>query len=248
MSNNAEYDSQAVDYDESRFTDPLGHHLDYMHKRIIIQFINPTTKLVLEAGVGTGRFATWLAKKGVEVVGIDLSKEMLKKSKAKKALLNVDVPLVMADVHNLPFKQGIFDACICINVMDHFPDVTAFLQQVNYVINHDDGYFVFNFSNVYSPYLPVALAINSNKHAMFKSGKIQSHWFTLREVDDMLAKSGFVITNVKGCFIASPVPLGNILIKLIQALNFSTEDSRLKFFSGSPFIKAKTRTSVNYSR
>jgi len=246
MDNKAEYDTQAVDYDESRFNDPLGRHLDYMHKKILTQFIDPSTKLLLETGVGTGRFATWLAKKGFEVVGIDLSKEMLKKSKAKKALLNVDVALVMADVHHLPFKQGMFDACICINVMDHFPDVTGFLRQVNYVINQD-GYFVFNFSNVYSPYLPVALAINSNKQAMFRGGKIQSHWFTLREVDDMLAKSGFVITKVKGCFIASPVPWGNILVKLIQAMNFSAEDSRLKFFSASPFIKAKTRASITCS-
>jgi 2-polyprenyl-3-methyl-5-hydroxy-6-metoxy-1,4-benzoquinol methylase len=41
---------------------------------------------VLEAGIGTGRFATWLAKKGFSVVGIDISKEMLKKAKEKKRI------------------------------------------------------------------------------------------------------------------------------------------------------------------
>jgi 2-polyprenyl-3-methyl-5-hydroxy-6-metoxy-1,4-benzoquinol methylase len=238
MTCKAEYDTQAADYDESRFTDPLGCHLDYMHKKILANLVEPPTKLVLETGVGTGRFATWLAKKGFDVVGIDLSKEMLKKSKTKKTSLNVDVTLVLADVHHLPFKRGLFDACICINVMDHFPDVEDFLQQVNYVLNRD-GYFIFNFSNVYSLYLPIALTINSNKQAMFRNGKIQSYWFTLKEVDNMLSNSGFEILNVKGCFIASPVPWSNILVKFIQAINFSAEDSYLKFFSGSPFIKAK---------
>jgi 2-polyprenyl-3-methyl-5-hydroxy-6-metoxy-1,4-benzoquinol methylase len=246
MDNKAEYDTQAADYDKSRFMDSLGCHLDYMHKKILAQFVDPSTKLLLEAGVGTGRFAMWLAKKGFEVIGIDLSKEMLKKAKEKKAFLKVDVALVLAEVHHLPFKQGLFDACICVNAIDHFPDVAGFLRQVKYVIKHE-GYLVFNFSNLQSLYLPIALAINSNKQAMFRGGKIQSNWFTFKKIDDMLTQSGFVVTKVKGCFIASPVPWGNTLVKIIQAMNFSAEDSRLKLFAGSPFIKAKTHAFLKYS-
>ena len=239
MTNKAEYDDEASNYDKSRFGDNIGRHLDYMHKRILTNLIDPTSKLLLEAGVGSGRFATWLAKKGFEVVGIDLSKEMLKKAEEKKALLNVDVELVLGDVHFLPFKKGLFDGCICINVMDHFSGIDRFFRQVKYVIK-SQGYFVFNFSNLQSPYLPIALAINSRNKALFRSGKIQSRWFTFRDIIDFLSRNGLVVSEAKGCFIASPVPWGNSLIKFIQVVNFSTENSRLKFFAGSPFVKVKS--------
>lgn len=239
MSHKAEYDCEAANYDTSRFNDNMGRHLDHMHKRILASFIDPSSQLLLEAGVGTGRFATWLAHKGLEVVGIDLSREMLKKAKEKKASLNVDVGLILADVHFLPFKEGLFDACICINVMDHFSDIDGFLRQVKYVVR-SEGYFVFNFSNLKSLYFPIALIINSRKQAIFRSGKIQSNWFTFRDIVDMLSRNGFVITAVKGCFIASSVPWGNSIVKLIQMINFSTEDSCLRFFAGSPFVKVKS--------
>lgn len=207
-----------------------------MHKKILYSLIDPSSKLLLETGVGTGRFATWLAKKGFEVVGIDLSKEMLKKAKEKKALLNVDVSLVRADVHNLPFQGGLFDGCLCINVIDHFPDIDGFLRQVKYVVR-SNGYLVFNFSNIQSLYLPIALMVNSRGKAMFRGNKIQSAWFTFREIKSLLSKNGFDVAVVKGCFIASPIPFGNVLVNLIQKINLSAEDSHLRFFSGSPFVK-----------
>lgn len=246
MSNKAEYDSQAADYDRSRFTDNMGRHLDCTHKKILRGLIDSSSKRLLEAGVGTGRFATWLAKNGFEVVGIDLSKEMLKKAKEKKSLLRVDVDLVRADVHNLPFRNGFFDCCLCINVMDHFSDVDGFLRQVKYVVR-SDGYFVFNFSNVQSLYLPIALMVNLRGKGMFRS-KIQSAWYTFGEIERLLSKNGFVVSTVKGCFIASPVPFGNALARLIQAINLSAEDSRLRFFAGSPFVKVRAYSTVGHSR
>lgn len=236
-----EYDYEAANYDASRFNDNMGRHLDHMHKKILASFIDPSSQLLLEAGVGTGRFATWLAKKGFEVVGIDISKEMLKKAKEKREILNADVGLILADVHFLPFKKGVFDSCICINVMDHFPDINGFLRQVKRVVR-SEGYFVFNFSNLQSPYLPIALVINSRKRAMFRSGKIQSSWLTFRDIGDTLSRNGFAVKEVKGCFIASPLPWGNSIIKFIQVINFSTENSRLRFFAGSLFVNSQITT------
>jgi len=232
----AEYDHEAADYDETRFKNGMGRHLDYMHKKILESLIISSGKLVLEAGVGTGRFATWLAKKGFRVIGIDISKEMLKKTKEKKELLNVDIGLILADVHFLPFRQGLFDGCICINVLDHVSSISKFFAEVRYSIK-PEGFFVFNFSNLRSPYLPIAAIVNLRKRALF--GSFQTSWFTLSEVDEWLSKDGFDIKRVNGCFIASPLPLGNKLVKIIQAINYSVENSRFKSFSGSLFIRAQ---------
>ena len=231
-----EYDYEAANYDKSRFNDNMGRHLDYMHKKILESFINSSGKLVLEAGIGTGRFATWLAKKGFEVVGVDLSREMLKKAKEKKEILNVGLGLILADVHFLPFRKGVFDSCICINVMDHFSDINGFLRQVKHVIR-SEGFFIFNFSNLRSIYLPIAIIINLRKRALFKG--VQSSWFTVSEVNALMSRDGFHVKRIKGCFIASRLPLGDRLVKIIQIINCSIENSRLQSFSGSLFVKAQ---------
>jgi len=234
----AEYDYEASSYDESRFCSEMGRHLDYMHKRIVGSFLNSSGKLVLDAGVGTGRFATWLAEKGFKVIGVDLSREMLEKAKRKAQILNTDIGFILADMHFLPLRKNLFDSCICINVIDHISDISKFLKEVKYVVN-PKGFFIFNISNLQSPYLPIAVIVNLRKHALFKGG-IHSRWFTFREIDILLPRTGFNIKEIKGCMISSPIPLGEKLIKIIKPINFFVETSKIKFFSGSLFIKAQS--------
>lgn len=233
----AVYDNEAANYDRSRFSNDFGLHLDYMHKKILGSFIGSSGNVVLEIGIGTGRFGTWLAKKGFNVIGMDISREMLKKTKEKASLLKVDVCLVIADVHHFPFRKDLFDNCICINVMDHFSNYAEFFKQVRYVIK-SDGSLIFNFSNSQSPYLSVATMINLNKHAVFKS-KIFSRWLTFKEINISLSEGGLKVKSIRGCMIASPVPLGKKLVNIVRSINLLSEQSTLRFFSGSIFVKAE---------
>ncbi len=233
----AEYDYEASSYDESRFGNKIGRHLDYMHKKIV-QDLNISGKLILDAGTGTGRFATWLAKKGFEVIGVDLSPKMLKVARNKMKTLNADVGLILADLRYLPFKHGVFNGCVCINVIDHLSDISNFLKNVNRVLK-SDGCFIFNFSNILSPYLPIALIVNFREKALFKEGKIRSKWFTFKKMRIWLREAGFELKGIRGCMIASPLPLGDGFIKIVQPINLLAESSQLKFFSGSIFIKAR---------
>jgi ubiquinone/menaquinone biosynthesis C-methylase UbiE len=239
--NTFSYDNEAATYDKTRFGNDMGRHLDYMQKKILESLIDLSGKLVLEVGIGTGRFGTWLAKKGFEVVGIDISKKMLKKTKEKNVTLNVDVEVIIADFHSLPFKKDLFDNCICINVMDHFSSFDEFFKQVRKVIK-PQGSLVFNFSNSQSPYLPVATVINLSGHALFKS-KILSRWLTFKEVYVSLLGASFSVKSVRGCMIASPIPFGERLVRIVRSINLISERSRLRFFSGSVFVKAETNAS-----
>jgi len=234
----AEYDYEASSYDESRFSSGLGRHLDYMHKKIVGRLLNSNGKTVLDVGVGTGRFATWLAEKGFEVVGVDISKEMLKKVKGKGQTLSKNMHLLLGDVNFLPFKKEVFDSCICINVINHIPEIDGFLKEVKYVID-PSGVFILNFPNIQSPYLPIAIIVNLRKLALFKGGKIRSKWFTFREVNSSLSRVGFDVKEVRGCAIASPIPFGEKLVKIVQIINFFAEASKLRLFSGSLFVKAQ---------
>jgi len=233
----AEYNYEASSYDESRFGNKIGRHLDYMHKKIV-RDLNISGNLILDAGTGTGRFATWLAKKGFEVIGVDLSHEMLKVAKKKIKTLNIDVSLILADLQFLPFKPRVFNGCVCINVIDHLSDISNFLKNVNRVLKND-GYFIFNFSNILSPYLPIALLVNFREKALFKGGKIRSKWFTFKKICILLRQAGFELKGTRGCMIASPLPFGDKIIEIVQIINRLAESSRLNFFSGSIFIKVR---------
>lgn len=236
----AEYDYEASSYDKSRFYSELGRHLDRMHKRIVGSFLFSSGKLVLDVGVGTGRFAIWLAEKGFEAIGIDLSREMLKKAKRKAEVLHTDISLVLADMRFLPFRTELFDSCICINVIDHVSSVSKFLKEAKYVIK-SEGFLIFNFSNLQSPYLPIAIIVNLRRQALFKGGKIHSRWCTLREINMFLSTTGFNVKELRGCMIASSVPLADKLVRIIRTMNFLLERSKFRLFCSSLFIKAQTR-------
>ena len=58
----------------------------------LVESLNPRS--VLDAGCGTGRVAVELARRGIDVVGVDLDASMLEKARAKQP----DVPWVVGDV------------------------------------------------------------------------------------------------------------------------------------------------------
>jgi len=80
---------------------------------------------ILDAGVGTGRFAKPMQEHGFEVVGIDISRKMLKVAKEKGT-----ANLFRGDVCALPFKDGSFDAAICNAVLHLIPEWKTALREM----------------------------------------------------------------------------------------------------------------------
>ena len=64
---------------------------------------------VLEIGVGTGQLALPLRAAGIDVVGIDISREMVRRLQVK-ARGSATVPVALADATRLPFDDATFGA------------------------------------------------------------------------------------------------------------------------------------------
>ena len=85
-------------------------------------------KLVLDAGVGAGRFADVLSRWGAAVVGVDLSYAV--EAAHRNFADRPGVLIAQADIGRLPFGEGTFDAIISIGVLHHTPDTRAYFRRL----------------------------------------------------------------------------------------------------------------------
>ena len=80
----------------------------------------PATR-IFELGIGTGRISAPLIARGLQVVGLDLSREMMNRLRAKfdggqVGNLAHTLLLVQGDASALPFPDATFDAALAVHV------------------------------------------------------------------------------------------------------------------------------------
>jgi SAM-dependent methyltransferase len=93
---------------------------------------------ILDAGCGTGRHICEAYRlKNVDVVGIDLNVDDLRKATSMLAAMYLEDPdnsrlcvMPMADLTKLPFKNEVFDLVICSEVLEHIPDNVAAIKEL----------------------------------------------------------------------------------------------------------------------
>jgi len=115
------FNSVAHIYDRTR--GPPEHVMKQLLKTLTSELSDYRT--ILDAGVGTGRFARSLQDGGSEVVGVDIAKKMISKAE-ERGVSN----LLLGDVCFLPFKDNSFDVTICIHVLHLISEWKTTLQEI----------------------------------------------------------------------------------------------------------------------
>ena len=90
---------------------------------------------VLEVGCGAAQCARWLAARGADPVGLDLSGTMLGHARRIGIGCGLDVPLVQSDAARLPFAADSFDlACSAYGALPFVADSAAVMREVARVL------------------------------------------------------------------------------------------------------------------
>ena len=81
-------------------------------------------RTALDAGAGTGRHAIVLAQRGVAVVAVDQSPDMLAVARDKVARAGLDIDLRVGSLEDrLPAEDDQFDLLVCALTLSHIPDI-----------------------------------------------------------------------------------------------------------------------------
>ncbi|MFC2021447.1 class I SAM-dependent methyltransferase [Chloroflexota bacterium] len=114
------YQQAAAGYDSARFACECGALYDRLTKEVVYSYLKEC-EYILDAGTGTGRFAIYLAQKGMNIVAMDSSPEMIEiaREKARQAGCQDRIQFIVADIENLPFKDSSFYGVCSIIVLIH---------------------------------------------------------------------------------------------------------------------------------
>src|SRR5258707_8791595 len=87
---------------------------------------------VLEIAIGTGRIALPLSRHVRAIYGVDLSRPMMERLRAKQS--SEPIWLTEGDITRLPFKSGSLDGAVAVHVFHLVPDWQGALREVARVL------------------------------------------------------------------------------------------------------------------
>ncbi len=139
-------DDVAKEYDDVRFGDG-GRVIDRREKEAVLSAVGPVEgKRVLEVACGTGRFTTMLADQGADIVGLDISREMLEQGrrKVREAGLSDRVEFMRGDASRLPFPDDHFDSVVAMRFFHLMDEPEPFIRELRRVSKDQVFFDTFN--------------------------------------------------------------------------------------------------------
>ena len=141
--------------DFSEFYDKLTGDVDYKSRaeyyfNLFLEFDRAPT-LLLDLACGTGSFSNAFSEKGVSVIGVDVSPDMLVKAKENSANLGQDVLYLCQDAAELDLYGTVDGAICCLDSLNHITDydkLCAAIARVSLFLE-PERLFIFDVNTIY---------------------------------------------------------------------------------------------------
>lgn len=119
-------DRVAIEYEMKRYKDAYSKRYHDWWTQQMIAGLDLTGR-ILDNGCGTGLLSEFASQENL--VGIDISTEMLKMAK-KRGYRN----LARGNSMDLPFRQESFDSIVCRSLLHHLPDRAKAVEEISRVL------------------------------------------------------------------------------------------------------------------
>jgi 2-polyprenyl-3-methyl-5-hydroxy-6-metoxy-1,4-benzoquinol methylase len=143
------YHSFAYIYDKLMYDIDYSKWADYIED--IFRINNHKPSLILDLGCGTGNFCIEMAKRGYDMIGVDLSVDMLNCAREKSAEQGLDILYLNQDMTDFEL-YGTVDVIVClmdsINYILYKKDIKRMLKLVRNYLN-PNGLFIFDVNTPY---------------------------------------------------------------------------------------------------
>lgn len=122
-----------------RFTSAADSFSDNVEHPAIERLIGDVAGArVLELGCGSGPYSVWLAERGAQVVGLDLSQTMISLAQERARERNVRADFRVADIRDpLPFGEAEFDLVITATALHYVEDLGSAMKEASRVLKRD---------------------------------------------------------------------------------------------------------------
>lgn len=129
------FDEGKADKYDAWYETKLGNFVDEVETELAFSLFTPKRgSKVIDVGCGTGNFSIKLARKGLEVVGIDLSRPMLKRARENVEKLDEDLKasFQQMDAKDLNFPDASFDDAFSMATIEFIPyeEKEEFVQEM----------------------------------------------------------------------------------------------------------------------
>jgi len=127
------YETQGKLLLEGKLTfDPSNNEIRSM---VLKMFDNLNEGTILDIGIGPNPLTDIeLSTRGYSIIGMDISYPFIM---AARKILNQDglrIPLAVSEATDLPFSEGVFDLCLCSEVIEHLEEPAILLKEINRVL------------------------------------------------------------------------------------------------------------------
>ena len=137
------------------FYDELMYDVDYKKRTAYLMKLfkkyGKAPSLLLDVACGTGSFSNEFAKLGVEVIGTDISEEMLSVAREKSYDLGLDILYLCQPAEELDLYGTVDGAVCCLDSLNHITDYKTLCKAIEKIslFLEKDCLFIFDVNTEY---------------------------------------------------------------------------------------------------
>ena len=200
-----DFDPLAETYD-NWYDTAEGTMYDRLEKQAVAELLltNSSRGKLLDVGCGTGHWSQFFGELGLTVTGVDISPEMIRVANEKNTN---GVSFKIADIHHLPFEDGMFDVSAAITTLEFVRNPAGVIHEMVRCTRHSNGKLIFGVLNC-------CASINRKRKIGGNHPFSSAHFLSPRQLRKMLEPYG-----KPKVFSTAFVPTMNRLLFLAPVLN-----------------------------